>query len=107
MSTKAKHRVLFKDYLKAQLKDPAFKKAFNKADLPVRIAIALAQLRERREQRLRIASPGIDRAAVEQLQRVWPRIAVGRKREIVRVESIGDSDHGRGHDLPQTFRERL
>ncbi len=48
MSTKAKHRVLFKDYLKAQLKDPAFKKAFNKADLPVRIAIALAQLRERR-----------------------------------------------------------
>ena len=42
-----KGRRYFADRLKEDLKNPRIRKAFNEAELPARIAIAVAQLRER------------------------------------------------------------
>lgn len=44
---KAKAGVSFRDVLKENLKDPEFKKAFEEADLPARLAIQIAKARER------------------------------------------------------------
>ena len=45
--TTATGRRLFRDRLKEDLKDPVFAKAYEEAELPARIAIAVAQLREK------------------------------------------------------------
>lgn len=44
---KIKASVSFREVLKEDLKDPEFKKAFEDADLPVRLAIQIAKARER------------------------------------------------------------
>lgn len=41
--------VKFKDYLTEQLKDPEFRKHFDAYDLPVRLAIRIAQERQKRK----------------------------------------------------------
>lgn len=38
-------RILFRDDLKERLRDPKFRQAFDAADAPVRLAVALAQAR--------------------------------------------------------------
>ena len=40
-------RYSFRDFLIEELKDPLFRKAYEEADLPVRLAIEIAKLRER------------------------------------------------------------
>ena len=40
-------RRLFRDRLKEDLKDPEFKKAFEEEDLPARLAIRIAELRQK------------------------------------------------------------
>ena len=44
---KVKAGVSFREVLKEDLKDPEFKKAFEDADLPVRLAIQIAKAREK------------------------------------------------------------
>ena len=44
---KTKASVSFRDVLKEDLKDQEFKKAFEEADLPVRLAVQIAKARER------------------------------------------------------------
>lgn len=43
-----KRRRFFEDRLKEDMKDPEFRKAFEEADLPVRLAIEIAKLRKKR-----------------------------------------------------------
>ena len=40
-------RIFFDDWLKNELRDPVFRRAYQRADLPIRIAIEMAKLREK------------------------------------------------------------
>jgi ribosome-binding protein aMBF1 (putative translation factor) len=47
MPTKAKEKVMFREELRQRLKNPKFAKAFAEADAEVRLAVAIAEARER------------------------------------------------------------
>lgn len=47
MKLKGRRGISFDEVLKEDLKDPVFRKAYEEADLPVRLAIEIAKLRER------------------------------------------------------------
>lgn len=44
---KTRRRRMFRERLRQELKDKAFARAYEEADLPVRLAMAIARLRER------------------------------------------------------------
>jgi len=86
--------IAFKEILKKELRDPEFKKAFDEEDLPARLAIRIAKLREAQglTQRALARKMGVTQQALSLLEnpssarytlRTLQRVASALKRELV------------------------
>jgi len=89
-----KRGILLKDVLRRELRDPEFRKAYNEEDLPARLAIEIAKLREAQglTQRTLARKMGVTQQALSLLEnpssarytlRTLQRIAAALHRELV------------------------
>lgn len=89
-----KHGIALKDVLKRELRNPEFKKAYDEEDLPARLAIRIAKLRESKglTQSVLARKMGVTQQALSLLEnpssarytlRTLQRIAVALDRELV------------------------
>ena len=87
-------RITLKAVLKKELRDPEFKKAFDEEDLPARLAIRIAKLREKQglTQRAMAQKMGVSQQALSLLEnpssarytlRTLQRVASALNRELV------------------------
>jgi len=88
------HGTTLKEHLRKQLRDPGFRKAFDEEDLPARLAIRIAKLREAQglTQQALARKMGLTQQALSLLEnpssarytlRTLQRVASALKRELV------------------------